>query len=305
VSRELLEDRIYRYLYSQLKSHRLELGTHLKATVIAQTLEVSRTTVRKAIIRLVEDGCVKLSDGGRPIVIALPKKRRPMDDGIFAYSNQTENAYWAVFDLILDGRLREGENVNGQELAEANRVSVGTIRQALDWLCRDGLLQRLPRRGWKVVHLDERDLVDAFKIRIQFEPEVLARAMDQLSREQLERVIADNERVLREGDKVPEVERRRVDYQFHWTLLDASRSPVLMQTIDPLVRKCMLTGLRIAVPMSVATVAYLEHIEIGQALIRKDIDQASSILQKHLIRSMQLHERIILEQSPQETRTPA
>ncbi len=295
MSRDLLEDQIYRYLCEQLKSHQLEIGTHLKAAEIAAKLDVSRSSVRKAIIRLVEDGCVRLNDAGRPIVESLPKKRSPQREPVFAYANQTEQAYWAVFDAIFEGKLREGTNVNGQEMAKSIGVSLGTLRQALDWLCRDGLLSRLPRRGWQVVHLNAKDVADAFQIRLLLESEALGRAMGHLTREQLERLIADSEQVIREGLDLSEDQRRRIDYQFHRTLLDACDSPILVQALDPLIRMCMLTGIPYDVPMAVVSTTFTEHIEIATALMNQDLNAAREALHRHLTRSMQLYERLKAE----------
>lgn len=292
MSRELLEDQIYNYLCAQLSGHKMVVGTHLKAGEIAADLDVSRTSVRKAIIRLVEDGCVRLNDAGRPIVTSLPKRRRQKAGPVFAYANQTEQAYWAVFDAIFEGKLRQGQNVNGQELAETIGVSLGTVRQALDWLCRDGLLQRLPRRGWKVVHLDEKDVVDAFKIRLLLETEAIGRAASHLTKDQLEQLIAENDRVIREESRLTEDERRRIDYRFHRTLLEASGSPILLQVLDPLVRKCMLTGISLSVPNSVVSVTYNEHIEIAKALLHHNVARARAVLENHLTRSMKLYEAV-------------
>lgn len=293
MARELLEDQIYNYLCGQLSGHKISIGTHLKAGEIATDLDVSRTSVRKAIIRLVEDGCIQLNDGGRPIVVSLPKKRRQAAEPAFEYSNQTEQAYWSIFDAIFEGKLRQGQNVNGQELAAEIGVSLGTVRQALDWLCRDGLLQRLPRRGWKVVQLDAKDVVDAFKIRLLLEPEAMTRALDNLSREQLEQLIAENDQVLRHDAKMAEDERRRVDYRFHRTLLEASGSPILLQVVDPLVRKCMLTGISLPLPTDIVPTTYNEHQEIARALLNRDIERAKQILEHHLTRSMQLYEHVL------------
>jgi DNA-binding GntR family transcriptional regulator len=292
VSRDLLEDQIYSYLCAQLGGHKIDVGTHLKAGDIAANLDVSRTSVRKAIIRLVSDGCVQLNGAGRPIVVSLPKKRRQAVEPVFAYANQTEQAYWAVFDAIFEGKLRPGENVNGQELAESIGVSLGTVRQALDWLCRDGLLQRLPRRGWKVVQLDARDVVDAFKIRLLLEAEAIGRAKDHLTREQLERMVAENERVIREQNRMTEDERRRIDYKFHRTFLEASGSPILLHVVDPLVRKCMLTGISLGIPASHVSVTYGEHIDIARALLDNDLERAKAVLVNHLTRSMSLYEKL-------------
>jgi DNA-binding GntR family transcriptional regulator len=292
VARDLLEDQIYHYLCAQLSGRKIGVGTHLKAGEIADALDVSRTSVRKAIIRLVDDGVVQLNAAGRPIVAALPKRRRKQAEPVFAYTNQTEQAYWAVFDAIFQGKIREGEGVNGQELAASIGVSLGTVRQALDWLCRDGLLQREPRRGWKVVRLDASDLVDAFKIRLLLEPEAISRAVGRLSRERLESLIAENRRVLDDGDRLTEDDRRRIDYHFHRTLLEACDSPILAQAVDPVIRKCMLTGIALPVPASEATITFNEHIEIAKALIAGDPERAKRVLAEHLTRSMKLYEQL-------------
>lgn len=300
MARDLLEDQIYHYLCAQLSGHKIEVGTHLKAGEIAEELDVSRTSVRKAIIRLVDDGCVQLNSAGRPMVAALPKKRRQHAEPVFEYTNQTEQAYWSVFDTIFQGRLREGENVNGQELAEAIGVSLGTVRQALDWLCRDGLLQREPRRGWKVVRLDARDLVDAFKIRLLLESEAMSRSAGRINHARLEALIAENEQVLQNAGRLTEDERRRVDYHFHRTLLEASDSPILVQAVDPVVRKCMLTGIALGVPNNEATSTYDEHIQIARALIAGDVPRAQAVLVQHLTRSMNLYEQLRAAQTPEQ-----
>jgi DNA-binding GntR family transcriptional regulator len=268
------------------------VGTHLKAGEIAEELDVSRTSVRKAIIRLVDDGIVTLNAAGRPIVAALPKKSRKQPEPIFAYTNQTEQAYWAVFEEIFTGKLREGESVNGQELAATIGVSLGTVRQALDWLCRDGLLQREPRRGWKVVSLNADDLVDAFKIRLLLEPEAITRSARRMKHERLEALIAENQKVLDDGDRMTEDDRRRTDYHFHRALLEDCGSTILSQTVDPVVRKCMLTGIALPVPASEVTITFNEHIEIAKALIAGDPERAKQVLSEHLTRSMRLYEQL-------------
>lgn len=292
VSRELLEEQIYRYLCAQLETHQLAVGTHLKASEIATELSVSRTSVRKAIARLVEDGCVQLNEANRPIVVSLPKKCNQPSHPIFAYVNQTEQAYWAIFDAIFAGRLRAGTNVNGQELAQGIGVSLGTIRQSLDWLCRDGLLLRLPRRGWKVIHLNEKDVVDAFQIRILLEHEGIGRAIHVIPPEQLEALIAENRQVVQDGKNMSEDQIRRIDYRFHRTLLVANESPILLQAVDPLIRMCMLTGIPFDVPKAVVETTFLEHIEIAQALLDKNLPRAQEVMKNHLTRSMRKYERL-------------
>jgi DNA-binding GntR family transcriptional regulator len=278
MSRDLLEHRIYDYLRASLGTPTLTVGSHVNAGEIASGLEVSRTTVRKAILRLSEDGCVALNDAGRPIVVSVPKGRRRRKP-VFEYTNHTERAYWWVFDAFLKGQLPEGTSVNGQELSAAVGVSLGTMRQALDWLCRDGMLRRMPRRGWRVIHLDDDDVADAFAIRTLLELECLERAVERVDQRRFELLIDENDRVARGLDNLGHHERRRMDYRFHRTLLEAAGSPILLDTVDPLIRKCLLIA---APPTPSVRVSYGEHVAIARALLDRDVPRAQAVLREHL-----------------------
>ncbi len=70
-----------------------------------------------------------------------------------------EKVYAAVRDNILDGRIAPGERVVETRLAEEIKTSRTPVREALHMLEREGLLEAIPRVGYRVkqITLDEID----------------------------------------------------------------------------------------------------------------------------------------------------
>src|SRR5262245_51327025 len=58
-----LTDKVFQYLMGQLSSRQLKVGHRISARSVADELDVSRTTVNKAINRLEAAGYVKPDEG--------------------------------------------------------------------------------------------------------------------------------------------------------------------------------------------------------------------------------------------------
>ena len=70
-----------------------------------------------------------------------------------------------VGERILDGRLKPGERIGEQELADQFKVSRGPVREAIRVLEREGLATILARRGAIVAELSADELREIFQIR--------------------------------------------------------------------------------------------------------------------------------------------
>ncbi len=283
-ARELLEERVYEHLLGQFSARQYEVGEHLKAAKLAEELDVSRSTVRKALTRLIEDGWVELAPSGRPFIARLPRRSRKPTPHTFGYTNQTETAYWSVFHQILRGGFRPGANVNPQLMADKLGVSLGTVRQALDWLTRDGLLVRLPRRGWQFMSPSWDEVVDTVQLRVMLESESIHRACSRVSSEVLDQLEAETNRILESVNDVAEWDRRQADYTFHRTLAEQSGSSILTEMLDPLIRRSMFVGVSYPIGKPHATRAFLEHRHILNSLRKKDEAAALQCLGTHITR---------------------
>lgn len=85
-------------------------------------------------------------------------------------------AYMALRQMILAGDVRGGSRLGEAEMAEVLGLSRTPVREALQRLDSDGLVELLPHRGARVVSWTPGDLEEIFELRGQLEPYGAARA---------------------------------------------------------------------------------------------------------------------------------
>jgi DNA-binding GntR family transcriptional regulator len=84
-------------------------------------------------------------------------------------------------ERLLGGAFRPGEWIREAALREEFGVSNGPVREALQELIADGLLERVPYRGVRLIALDDRDIVELFQLRsalLELAAELAARRRD-------------------------------------------------------------------------------------------------------------------------------
>src|SRR3990172_3485923 len=82
----------------------------------------------------------------------------------------TVGIHEALKKAILEGRLRPSERINQEQIARELGVSRTPVREALQCLARDGLVDLQPRRGAFVSAFDERDGVEIYNPRDLLQP---------------------------------------------------------------------------------------------------------------------------------------
>src|SRR5713226_2530768 len=88
----------------------------------------------------------------------------------------TDTAYEAVRQMILSGEAEAGSRLGEAELAETLGLSRTPVREALQRLGADGLVDVLPHRGARVARWTRDDLAEIFELRSLLEPYAAARA---------------------------------------------------------------------------------------------------------------------------------
>lgn len=87
-----------------------------------------------------------------------------------------EQAYLRLRQEILTCILPPGQVVSERELARQYKMSKTPIREALTQVCHDGLMQRLPGRGYMVAPITIQDVRDLFDLRLILEVAAAERA---------------------------------------------------------------------------------------------------------------------------------
>jgi DNA-binding GntR family transcriptional regulator len=81
-------------------------------------------------------------------------------------SRQTEAI---LRDMVLDGTLAPGERLNEVTIADSLGVSRGPLREAIQKLAGEGLLQLKSHRGAFVRKYEPREIIEAYELRIALE----------------------------------------------------------------------------------------------------------------------------------------
>ncbi len=101
---------------------------------------------------------------------------------------------------LVEKSLR-GERSFVREVAAAKQFGVSTtiIRELFQRLVGQGALEHVPRRGWRVRPLEQKDLDDFIEAREVLERRALQLAWDRLEAEQLQTMLAGNDVPCRPG----------------------------------------------------------------------------------------------------------
>ena len=150
-----------------------------------------------------------------------------------------EKVYSAVRDRVLDGTFLPGERLVENRIADQIKISRTPVREALHLLEKEGLLESIPRSGYRVKPLYWEEVEEICEIRIVNETLAAKWAMKRITSKELkalENNLDTAEHEVMQGDPKVYVHR---DAEFHEILARASGSERLFELCD-LLRKHML-----------------------------------------------------------------
>lgn len=184
---------------------------------------------------------------------------------------------------IMSGSLEPGDQLGEADLAERFSVSRGPLREAMQRLVSEGVLQAIANRGVFVAELTLDDVRDVYRTRSVIERGAVEIALAERRRTQLhrcvQRSIGQMRRAAARGDG-PAVSD--ADQAFHEALVECSHSPRLIRAMRTLLvetRMC-LGELRTTYP-DLDTQVH-EHEALAQAFLDGSPTTVNSALVAHL-----------------------
>lgn len=198
-------------------------------------------------------------------------------------STLTSRVYDILRERILTGELTPGKRLKQPELASAFGVSITPIREAIQQLESDGLVETVPYKGSVVKRLSAQEISDVLEVRLALESLAIRRAVDRLTKEdieELERCVHDYEYALVAGDR----ERGQIaDRAFHELLMRASGNSLLLEIARNLADR--IQRVRQADWSEATRTQSLQgHRLILNALRRGDGEEAVAMLAEHVAR---------------------
>ena len=153
-----------------------------------------------------------------------------------------------------------------------------------------GLVQRHYRSKWTIVPLDDKRLNAIFDVRSWLEPNLLAQALPNIPNAALHRVIDSHKDILSRFPDTTGAELNQLELDMHDVLLKYANNSVAMVALQS-AKAGLISSKHIVASKEVPLVSMdpfiEEHIDILEAIDRRNKDESKLRLQAHLIKSRQ------------------
>ena len=210
----------------------------------------------------------------------------------------SRQAYNAIRSSIRSGAITPDGFYSEVQLAHALRISRTPVREALIELEREGLVEIVPQRGFRLRTISESERQEAYTLRALIETYVVKR----LAREATDEDIAELRRLVNHQEKVSDEPAAflEADENFHLTMaaiLDLERTRRILLTLRGII---WLAGLD-AISNPLRSDAVLEeHRALVDRIAARDANGAAKAMRSHIENTRRAAtERVTLAATPQ------
>ena len=208
---------------------------------------------------------------------------RPIRRSVLAGS-LAEQVYRTLRAEIVLGHYPAGTKLVELDLAQKLGTSQGTIREGLQRLEREGLVERHAHRATYVTEVDIGAVYELFLIRSTIEGVALRRAMPHLTGEKLARLESLWQAMQAAADRQDIADLVERDLEFHRFICRCSGSNILLSTWQPLYAQIQ----RFIVQTHPSYFRDLHaladtHMAVLDAIRSGDADEAVRVLQEHIM----------------------
>lgn len=175
-----------------------------------------------------------------------------------------------IKDSVISGRLKPGERVPEQEIAESFGISRTPIREAFRQLESEGFITVTPRKGAVVSPITDRDVREFYAIKSLLEGFAARTSCQTLTPKEIKRLDSLNAQMKRHADRDDVKGFFKLDNQFHDTFLKACGNEKLCALVHHLVQqfeRFRITALSLPGRMKDSV---KQHDEIIDAFRKKD-----------------------------------
>jgi DNA-binding GntR family transcriptional regulator len=197
---------------------------------------------------------------------------------------------------LVAGQMRPGVVYSVPTLAAQFKVSATPVREAMLDLAKEGLVEPVRNKGFRVTELTDKELDDITQLRVLIEVPTVRQLALTASDGQLEALRPAAQEIVdaaAKGDLIRYVEADRI---FHLRLLALADNPRLVEVVRELRAQTRLYGLDQLVRKQRLTASGVEHVELLEALKTHDPDLTEAVMRRHIG-----HVRGIWASKPDET----
>lgn len=184
---------------------------------------------------------------------------------------------------VMAGELEPGVVYSAPSLAEQFGVSATPVREAMLDLSKEGLVEIVRNKGFRVTRLSAAELDDVTELRALVEIPTIRRlaerGIDPADLARLRPLAAEIEEAARRRDFVAHV---ATDLEFHLALLDLAGNPRITELVRSLRMHSRLYGLRDETHRDALFASWHEHAELLDRIEERDGPGAEAVMRSHI-----------------------
>ncbi|MCA9014096.1 MAG: GntR family transcriptional regulator [Planctomycetaceae bacterium] len=253
-----------------------ELPAQLTLESLAEHYEVSFSPVRIALAELVEAGL--LQKGANRRLVLNTEQIKPLKRGKKSVLPEPPAD---MFEVITNDFVKlslQGEPVDIREevTAQKYQISRSSLRIILNRLAGTGILDHIPRRGWRLRPFRQEDMQAFLEVRELLELKALELAKPHLVREDLQKIL--------EGNVIPEhaSESVQIDNSLHEYIIEKAGNYYIQDFFQRQGRYYDILFDWEDQDRETAIETVRQHQSILNALIKKDWKSARKALSYHI-----------------------
>lgn len=185
---------------------------------------------------------------------------------------------------ILEGELPIGEFLSQRKLAGLVRSSVISVRGALRQLENEGLVENIPRFGFRIPEDTPAVVRDRYLIRKALETTAVELIHGKLSEEVKERLLCmagDLDRLAKEHTEETHLEFAQLHQEFHLLIAETAGSPLLIQMLKRVINPSLMV-LNAKRSWQSPIELHENHTDLVEAISGETVRKAVLVMQTHI-----------------------
>lgn len=205
-------------------------------------------------------------------------------------SKSADKAYAIIRKAVLDGHFAPGDHLREEPLVELCGVSRTPVREAIKRLASENYVVMRPHLGGHVTNWSPQEINDIFKLRALSEGLAARRAAALITEDQIEILKTQYEiinNMLKNDAKFNVETFIAANKTFHNTILDATKSEVIKQSVSRLLSPPIVYQTAKNYTPADLLRSNAHHLELIEALESRNGDWCDAIMQTHILTAYQ------------------
>jgi len=198
------------------------------------------------------------------------------------YKNLGDEVYEIVKTKIINHEIKPGERIIDKNLAEDLGVSRSLVRQSLTILEKESLVESIPRSGFYVKEIKEKDVKEIYEIRKILEISATRKAVSEIPEKDIKKLDKIFKRAKEDLDKDKVEQFINADNKLHEVIINNCGNERLIKLINSY--NARITFYRVVDLSGIkrAKEAYFEHLAIFKAVKERDVEKAVELMDDHI-----------------------